>query len=237
MLFLAAALYLGDAGLAKPTGSRTTPCRAADVTTRRRALAVAVSRRKTYVVFTWTGEKQNNPDLYVQQIGAGGPQRLTTDPANDYNPSWSPDGQTIAFLRTTSTPGRSEVWLTALLGIRAQACRHPAGPAVVLAIRARVVSGFALCRRHRFARTGQAGCAVPHLARHARETTADAVPPASRLMPTQRYHRMVVQWSFAATRRLFSASSSTGPCLPGWYQSGTGTPDGAVRPGQTELDS
>ena len=52
-----------------------------------------------HVVFTWTGPKQENADVYVQQIGAGAPLRLTTDPGSDYNPVWSPDGRWIAFLR------------------------------------------------------------------------------------------------------------------------------------------
>ena len=52
-----------------------------------------------HVVFTWTGPKQDNTDIYVQQIGAGSPLRLTTDPKSDYNPVWSPDGRWIAFLR------------------------------------------------------------------------------------------------------------------------------------------
>ena len=46
----------------------------------------------SHVVFSWTGPKQTNPDLYVQQIGTGSPLPLTTDPGNDYRPSWSPDG-------------------------------------------------------------------------------------------------------------------------------------------------
>jgi eukaryotic-like serine/threonine-protein kinase len=52
-----------------------------------------------HVAFTWTGSKQDNQDIYVQQIGAGSPLRLTTDAHNDYNPVWSPDGRWIAFLR------------------------------------------------------------------------------------------------------------------------------------------
>jgi Tol biopolymer transport system component/DNA-binding winged helix-turn-helix (wHTH) protein len=69
-----------------------------------------------YVVFTWTGAKQDNPDLYVQQIGAGSPLRLTTDPANDYSPSWSPDGRTIAFLRRAPAGLGSELRVIAPLG-------------------------------------------------------------------------------------------------------------------------
>ena len=52
-----------------------------------------------HVAFTWTGPKQDNQDVYVQQIGAGAPLRLTTDAANDYSPVWSPEGRSIAFLR------------------------------------------------------------------------------------------------------------------------------------------
>jgi Tol biopolymer transport system component len=54
--------------------------------------------------------------VYVQQIGAGSPLQLTTDPSNDYSPSWSPDGRTIAFLRRGPAGGKSEVWLIAPLG-------------------------------------------------------------------------------------------------------------------------
>jgi Tol biopolymer transport system component len=51
------------------------------------------------VAFSWTGPKQDNADIYVQQIGAGAPLRLTTDTRIDFNPVWSPDGRWIAFLR------------------------------------------------------------------------------------------------------------------------------------------
>jgi len=69
-----------------------------------------------YVVFTWTGPKQDNRDLYVQQIGAGSPLRLTTDPAEDRSASWSPDGRAIAFLRVEPQGQKTEVRLIAPLG-------------------------------------------------------------------------------------------------------------------------
>jgi Tol biopolymer transport system component/DNA-binding winged helix-turn-helix (wHTH) protein len=68
-----------------------------------------------YVAFSWTGPKQDNPDIYVQQIGAGTHHRLTRDPNNDYSPSWSPDGRAIAFLRR-GPDGDTEVWRIAPLG-------------------------------------------------------------------------------------------------------------------------
>lgn len=62
------------------------------------------------VAFTWTGPKQDNTDIWVQQIGSGSPLRLTSDSQTDYNPVWSPDGRWIAFLRgDPATPlGRSD---------------------------------------------------------------------------------------------------------------------------------
>jgi Tol biopolymer transport system component len=68
------------------------------------------------VAFTWTGEKQDNPDVYVQQAGMGRPLRLTSDSGNDYNPVWSPDGRWIAFLRSQSEGGKSELRLIPPLG-------------------------------------------------------------------------------------------------------------------------
>ena len=65
----------------------------------------------TYIAFTWSGEKQHNPDIYIQQIGSGSPSRRTTDPGNDSNPAWSPDGHLIAFLRSKSESGTSDLML------------------------------------------------------------------------------------------------------------------------------
>jgi Tol biopolymer transport system component/DNA-binding winged helix-turn-helix (wHTH) protein len=69
-----------------------------------------------HVAFTWTGPKEDNKDVYVQQIGSGPPLRLTSDPRVDYNPVWSPDGHWIAFLRRQWEAGTSELRLIPPLG-------------------------------------------------------------------------------------------------------------------------
>ena len=69
-----------------------------------------------HVAFTWTGPKQDNVDVYVQQVGVGAPLRLTTDAGNDYSPAWSPDGRAIAFLRQPPDSARHELRLIPPLG-------------------------------------------------------------------------------------------------------------------------
>lgn len=54
------------------------------------------------VAFVWDGPQQNNEDIYVKLIGTENAVRLTSDPAPDGSPAWSPDGRYIAFLRALS---------------------------------------------------------------------------------------------------------------------------------------
>lgn len=82
--------------------------------------APSLSPDGNYVVFGWTGPRQDNQDIYVQMVGSGSPLALTSDPQADYNPVWSPDGRWIAFLRSSPpapTGLRSrELWVIPPLG-------------------------------------------------------------------------------------------------------------------------
>jgi Tol biopolymer transport system component len=52
------------------------------------------------VAYSWTGEADDNWDIYVKGLGVGAtPQRLTDHPGNDGGPTWSPDGRQIALVR------------------------------------------------------------------------------------------------------------------------------------------
>jgi Tol biopolymer transport system component len=51
------------------------------------------------VAFEWNGEKDDNGDIYLKLVGSAEVRRLTTDPASDVSPTWSPDGREIAFIR------------------------------------------------------------------------------------------------------------------------------------------
>ena len=57
-------------------------------------------------------------DIWVQQLAGGSPLRLTTHPANDDSPSFSPDGSKIAFMSTRD--GGSGIYEIGTLGGRAR---------------------------------------------------------------------------------------------------------------------
>ena len=67
------------------------------------------------ITFVWSGEKEDNPDIYVKQIGSEKLLRLTSDPARDFCPLWSPDGQKVAFIRYSET-GAADVFIVPALG-------------------------------------------------------------------------------------------------------------------------
>jgi TolB protein len=63
----------------------------------------------------WDGGELGNHDIYVQQVsGATPPLRITTHPAVDGSPCWSPDGRQIALLRFSAEA--TDVILVSALG-------------------------------------------------------------------------------------------------------------------------
>jgi Tol biopolymer transport system component len=66
------------------------------------------------VAFAWNGEKEDNFDIYVKLVDAGTPLRLTSNPAPEWGPAWSPDARYIAFCRGFSD--HAEIWVIPALG-------------------------------------------------------------------------------------------------------------------------
>ena len=68
------------------------------------------------MVFAWNGDEESDEyDLYVRRFGATGePVRITSTPGFEGHPAWSPDGESVAFVRQGEEG--SGVWLIPALG-------------------------------------------------------------------------------------------------------------------------
>jgi len=75
----------------------------------------ALSPDGNQIAFVWSGEQGNNADIYVKSTDGGQPLRITTDPHPDLNPTWSPDGQKICFIRLYNDKAPS-LFITSALG-------------------------------------------------------------------------------------------------------------------------
>jgi Tol biopolymer transport system component len=79
-------------------------------------LSPALSPDGKQVAFAWNGDRPENFDLYVMQVGSSTPLRLTRDPAYDDLPAWSPDATQLAFVRREPTGSAGSLWLISALG-------------------------------------------------------------------------------------------------------------------------
>jgi len=100
-LYAAAAiviLFAAGAAWWKWGRTPTPPPKVTPLTSTGTAYSPAFSADGKLMTYSAAGA-DGNIDVYVQQLGAGNPLRLTTDPAADVNPVFSPDGRYVAFTR------------------------------------------------------------------------------------------------------------------------------------------
>lgn len=68
------------------------------------------------IAFSSMGEKGDNSDIWLKIVGEVEARRLTTDPAVDEFPAWSPDGKQIAFVRSAPSAAAGAIYLVSPLG-------------------------------------------------------------------------------------------------------------------------
>lgn len=59
----------------------------------------ALSRDGGRVAYSWSDAPGDATDIYVREVGSGGRLQLTDNRRLDHSPTWSPDGERVAFLR------------------------------------------------------------------------------------------------------------------------------------------
>ena len=70
----------------------------------------------TQLAFSWDGADEQKFHIYIKTIGPGPPLQLTKESADDTAPAWSPDGGSIAFLRSTGSGHYNIIVIPALGG-------------------------------------------------------------------------------------------------------------------------
>jgi len=76
----------------------------------------AFSPDGSQVAFDWAGPAQDRNHIYVSQIGAESPRRLTTSPWNEIAPVWSPEGKYIAFMRFSHDGAENGIYIASAVG-------------------------------------------------------------------------------------------------------------------------
>ena len=74
------------------------------------------------IAFTSNRDGQDNLEIYVMNADGTGQTNMTTSPGTDRDPTWSPDGSTLAF--TSARNGEEQIYLMSADGSNLRRCRQ-----------------------------------------------------------------------------------------------------------------
>jgi len=101
---LLAALALASACTGSPVKGSTSPTATPSPTKRQVQQTIRLNGRLAFAY-----QQDDNIDIYILELPSGALSRLTSDPAADFSPAWSPDGKKIAF--RSDRKGNDEVFV------------------------------------------------------------------------------------------------------------------------------
>ena len=69
-------------------------------------------RQVAYTVTSYdVGENKGNADIWIVPTAGGSPRRVTTNPASDSGPVWSPDGTRLAFVSRRDADKAAQIYV------------------------------------------------------------------------------------------------------------------------------
>jgi serine/threonine protein kinase len=80
------------------------------------ASAAAISPYGNEIVFLWSGDGTNQPDLYIRSSIGGTPRRITNDEAMEDAPTWSADGKRLAYTRRMPGEDLASLYVLSVTG-------------------------------------------------------------------------------------------------------------------------
>jgi Tol biopolymer transport system component len=104
-------LTIAGAGMLWRTRSPARPAPSVvQLSTERWANGGSFSPDGTQIAYASAGDAGTNWDIWLKIVGQAEARRLTTDPASENQPAWSPDGSQVAFVRYHSGTTRGLTW-------------------------------------------------------------------------------------------------------------------------------
>jgi Tol biopolymer transport system component len=104
-----------------PQPSQSTTAAASAAASASPSFALPLASLSVTGKITFSAGAPQAEDLYVLNVDGSAVQQLTTDPAADFDPAWSPDGMLIAYRHQPGDDRTTEIWVINADGSNAHA--------------------------------------------------------------------------------------------------------------------